>query len=212
MAAEGSDRRLMKLVKTRIVATLGPASESPEVLKQLVLEGVDVFRLNFAHGSHAWLTELVRKIRQVSAELDRPVGLLGDLSGPKIRLGELAGGETYCQEGALFRFIRGTESVSSTDLTCTYEPLIDDVRPGDRILLADGTVAMQVVDRDPAAGWVQCQVVQAGKIRSCRELPSALPASLTKIATTWNGPCSRTWTSSDSASCAAPMIFASCSS
>ncbi|MFM7830750.1 MAG: pyruvate kinase, partial [Planctomycetaceae bacterium] len=71
----------MKLVKTRIVATLGPTSESLDVLKQLVLEGVDVFRLNFAHGSHAWLAELVRKIRQVSAELDRPIGLLGDLSG-----------------------------------------------------------------------------------------------------------------------------------
>jgi len=166
MAAENSDRRLMKLVKTRIVATLGPASESLDVLKQLVLEGVDVFRLNFAHGSHAWLAELVRKIRQVSAELDRPIGLLGDLSGPKIRLGELAGGETWCQEGAMFRFIRGTESISSTDLTCTYEPLIDDVRPGDRILLADGTVAMQVVQKDAAAGWVECQVVQAGKIRS----------------------------------------------
>ncbi|MFM7920958.1 MAG: pyruvate kinase, partial [Planctomycetaceae bacterium] len=95
MATESSDRRLMKLVKTRIVATLGPASESLDVLKQLVLEGVDVFRLNFAHGSHAWLAELVRKIRQVSAELDRPIGLLGDLSGPKIRLGELPGGEIW---------------------------------------------------------------------------------------------------------------------
>ena len=166
MVAGPTDRRLMKLVKTRIVATLGPASESLEVLRQLVLEGVDVFRLNFAHGSHAWLAELVRKIRQVSAELDRPIGLLGDLSGPKIRLGELAGGETWCAEGALFRFIRGTESASSTDLTCTYEPLIDDVRAGDRILLADGTVAMQVVEKDVSAGWVQCQVVQAGRIRS----------------------------------------------
>jgi pyruvate kinase len=75
-----------KLVKTRIIATVGPASESIEVLRELVISGVDIFRLNFAHGEHAWLSELVRRIRQVSAELDCPIGILGDLSGPKIRL------------------------------------------------------------------------------------------------------------------------------
>ncbi len=166
MSSKDSASVTSKMAKTRIIATLGPASESLEILRSLVLEGVDVFRLNFAHGTHTWLSELVRKIRQISAELERPIGILGDLSGPKIRLGELAGGETLCAEGALFRFIRGTESHQSTDLTCTYEPLIDDVRPGDRILLADGTVAMQVVDKDATAGWVQCQVTQAGRIRS----------------------------------------------
>ena len=62
-----------KLVKTRIIATLGPASESIEMLRQLVIAGVDIFRLNFAHGSHAWLSELVHKIRQVSAELECPI-------------------------------------------------------------------------------------------------------------------------------------------
>ncbi len=155
-----------KLVKTRIIATVGPASESTEVLRDLVVSGVDIFRLNFAHGTHAWLSELVRKIRQVSAELDTPVGLLADLSGPKIRLGEIPGGDVQCNEGATFRFIRGLKSEVATDLTCTYEPLIDDVKPGDRILLADGTVGMIVVEKDSAAQWVNCLIIQSGKIRS----------------------------------------------
>lgn len=155
-----------KLVKTRIIATVGPASESTEMLRELVISGVDIFRLNFAHGSHTWLSELVRKIRQISAELECPVGILGDLSGPKIRLGEIVGGEVRCNDGAEFRFVRGTESDVATDLTCTYESLIDDVKPGDRILLADGTVGMVVLEKDSAAEWIRCLVMQAGKIRS----------------------------------------------
>lgn len=155
-----------KLVKTRIIATIGPASESIDMLRQLVIAGVDIFRLNFAHGSHAWLSELVRKIRQISAELECPIGILGDLSGPKIRLGEITGNEVLCNEGAEFRFVRGMHSTSPTDLTCTYEPLIDDVKPGDRILLADGTVGMVVLEKDPELQWVRCTVFQSGKIRS----------------------------------------------
>lgn len=168
MSGSGPLRSLVrqKLVKTRIIATIGPASESVDMLRQLVIAGVDIFRLNFAHGSHAWLSELVRKIRQVSAELDCPIGILGDLSGPKIRLGEVTGGEVICNEGAEFRFVRGMQSMSPTDLTCTYEPLIDDVKAGDRILLADGTVGMVVLEKDPQLQWVRCTVYQSGKIRS----------------------------------------------
>ncbi|MBL8818097.1 MAG: pyruvate kinase [Planctomyces sp.] len=155
-----------RLVKTRIIATVGPACESIDVLRQLVASGVDIFRLNFAHGQYEWLEERVRLIRQVASELGCPVGILGDLSGPKIRLGEISGGDVQCTEGAAFRFIRGTESNDPTDLTCTYEPLIDDVRIGDRILLADGTVAMVVFEKSPDAAWVRCTVTQAGKVRS----------------------------------------------
>jgi pyruvate kinase len=155
-----------KLVKTRIIATVGPACESVEMLRELVINGVDIFRLNFAHGEYSWLSDLVRRIRQLSAELDCPIGILGDLSGPKIRLGEIPGGEVYCNEGVSFRFIRGLTSDESTDLTCTYDSLIDDVKPGDRILLADGTVAMVVLEKDPGSAWIGCQVIQAGRIRS----------------------------------------------
>lgn len=155
-----------RIVKTRIIATVGPACESEAVLRELVASGVDIFRLNFAHGEHSWLEGQVQKIRRVSEELACPVAILGDLSGPKIRLGELPEGEIQCHEGALFRFVRGTESTECTDLTCTYEPLIDDVRPGDRILLADGTVAMSVVERAADLSNITCVVTQSGKIRS----------------------------------------------
>lgn len=155
-----------KIVKTKIVATLGPASESKEVLRELVSSGVDIFRLNFAHGKHEWLADKVRLIREISHELDCPVGILADLSGPKIRLGEISGGEVQCQEGATFRFIRGLTSTSPTDLTCTYEPLIDDVRIGDRILLADGMVSMVVLEKAADSTWVSCLVTQSGRIRS----------------------------------------------
>lgn len=155
-----------RLVKTRIIATVGPACESIDVLRQLVASGVDIFRLNFAHGQYEWLEERVRMIRQISVELGCPVGILGDLSGPKIRLGEIPGGDVMCQEGASFRFIRGTESTVPTDLTCTYESLIDDVKSGDRILLADGTVAMVVIEKSSDSSWIRCMVTQPGKIRS----------------------------------------------
>ena len=155
-----------KIVKTRIIATIGPASESEAVLRELVASGVDIFRLNFAHGEHSWLEGQLQKIRRISEELACPVGVLGDLSGPKIRLGEIVGGDVQCHEGAEFRFIRGTESTVPDDLTCTYEPLIDDVRTGDRILLADGTVAMTVLEKASDLSWIRCLVTQPGKIRS----------------------------------------------
>jgi len=134
------------------------------MLRSLILAGVDIFRLNFAHGTHDWLGNVVRSIRATSVELARPIGILGDLSGPKIRLQELPGGRTVCNEGAEFTFIRGREPVGENELACTYEAMIDDVHPGDRILLADGTVRMRVLDtsRDSA----RCLVEGAGVISS----------------------------------------------
>ena len=155
-----------RLVKTRIIATMGPSCEDAETIRQLILEGVDIFRLNFAHGSHKWLQEVVHRIRAVSEELKIPVGILGDLSGPKIRLGRIAGDELMCSEGRTIRFVRSRESDEPHDLTCTYEKLIDDVKPGDRILLADGTVGLLVTDKADDGLSVTCVVAEPGVIRS----------------------------------------------
>ena len=157
------------LVKTKIVATVGPACWSPEGLRSLVLAGVDVFRLNFAHGEHAKLAEVVAEVRRISADLDRPVALLGDLSGPKIRLGELPEGGLQCDLGETFRFAREENPDDERTLTCTYEPLLDDLQVGDRVLLADGTVAMRVTSVKEEQGIpsvVECSVEQPGLIRS----------------------------------------------
>ncbi|MBW3540240.1 MAG: pyruvate kinase, partial [Planctomycetes bacterium] len=155
------------LVKTKIVATVGPSCASPDKLRELIQAGVDLFRLNFAHGQHEWLAEVVRDIRNVSEELERPIGILGDLSGPKIRLGELPEEGVHCHVGEHFQFVSDAgDSDGKTKLTSTYEDLVDDLRPGDRVLLADGTVAMRVIGRHEHEGRVVCVVEQPGIIRS----------------------------------------------
>lgn len=154
------------LVKTKIVATVGPASASYEKLTELVLAGVDVFRLNFAHGSYDWFKQVVGWIRQVSIQLKQPLATLADLSGPKIRLGELPAEGLRCRQGAKMEFVRKAEPGRLDQLTCTYEQLIDDLRVDDRVLLADGSVSLRVVEAKPEEGRIICEVVQPGLIRS----------------------------------------------
>ncbi len=154
------------LVKTKIVATVGPASASLEKLTELVLAGVDVFRLNFAHGSYDWFKQVVSWIRLASTELNQPIAILADLAGPKIRLGELPPEGLRCRHGAKLEFVRTVEEGRLDQLTCTYESLVDDLRPGDRVLLADGSVSLRVIEQDAKAGRVVCEVVQPGLVRS----------------------------------------------
>jgi pyruvate kinase len=153
----------VEIVRTKIVATLGPASRSEEAIRGLVESGVDVFRLNMAHGSIAEHQESLDRIRRISEELARPIGALADLAGPKIRLGELPGGAVECVEGEMVRFVRGTVA-GPGEFTVTYEPLVDEVTVGDSIMLADGTISLVVEERNPQ--WVRCRVVQGGLIRS----------------------------------------------
>jgi pyruvate kinase len=154
------------LVKTKIVATLGPASAEPERMRALVEAGADVFRLNFAHGAYDWYARVVADLRALSQQLQRPIGILGDLSGPKIRLGQLPEAGFQCQLGERVEFVRSPSPDRTDQLTCSYERLIDDLQPGDRVLLADGTVALRVESSNPAAGRVVCLVEQPGLIRS----------------------------------------------
>src|SRR5690606_12723167 len=152
------------LIKTKIIATVGPASESPEVLRQLQIAGVDVFRLNFAHGEHDEMAEQVAAIRRIADELDRPVGILGDLGGPKIRLGPLPGDTQEIVPGTRYTFAREADPSDPTVLTTTYGGLVDDLSSGDRVLLADGTVALRVVENDE--NRASCVVEQPGILRS----------------------------------------------
>ncbi|MEX0728129.1 MAG: pyruvate kinase [Planctomycetaceae bacterium] len=154
------------LVKTKIVATVGPACWELAQLSALVHAGVDVFRLNCAHAEHDRLSDIVASIRQVSRELDRPIGILADLAGPKIRLGRLAGDQIDCVMGEQFEFIRGEESDRERGLTCTYSSLIDDVKQHDLLLLADGTVTMRVVEKPDDGDRLVCVVERPGIIRS----------------------------------------------
>lgn len=149
---------------TKIVATVGPACSTESQLAALARAGVDVFRINTAHGSLGEHAQTVQRIRHVSGLLKRPLAILVDLGGPKIRLGRLPGDAIECAEGAEFRFIRGVESNSPNDLVITYDRLIDELEVGNHVMLADGIVSMLIVEK--TADYARAEVVQAGIIRS----------------------------------------------
>jgi len=153
-------------VKTKIIATVGPACATYEKLQNLVRAGVDVFRLNFAHGTHEWMETIVGYIRRVSEESGRPIGILGDLSGPKIRLNELPGGMVDCVGGQIIEFVTQANPLEPMQLTCTYPSLVNDLRVGNRILLADGAVTLEVTEKPDSNDRVICRVVQPGIIRN----------------------------------------------
>jgi pyruvate kinase len=152
-------------VRTKIVATVGPASRSPEILRQLIEAGVDVFRLNFSHGTHDEHTATLRSIRRVSEEAGRVVAVLQDLCGPKIRLGPIAGDEVVCNLGERFMLVvQAADEHDPHQLTCSYPDLPNELKAGDEVLFADGTVAMRVVDT--GAGLAALEVTLPGKLRS----------------------------------------------
>jgi len=151
--------------RTKIVATVGPASRSPETLERLIQAGVNVFRLNFSHGTHEEHLGVIRAVRDIGARLHRPIALLQDLSGPKIRTGRVAGDGVPLVKGAPIAIttdtsVEGTSALIST----TYEPLPRDVKAGDQILLDDGNLELRVVG--VSGGRVDCQVVDGGMLRS----------------------------------------------
>jgi pyruvate kinase len=134
---------------TKIVATLGPASSSATVVAELVAAGVDVFRLNFSHGSHEEHADRIATIRAAAAEAGRHVAILQDLSGPKIRTGRLEGGRAIpLVEGQTLRIEAGDFVGGPGRVSTTYAPLVASVKRGDRLLLDDGHLELQVESSD----------------------------------------------------------------
>jgi pyruvate kinase len=150
--------------RTKIVATVGPACGSVEKLVELINAGASVFRINTAHGTQEERERKLADIRAASEETGQPAGVLVDLAGPKIRLGELFTDPTMCEVGQTFRFVPGTKSSAADELTSTYGPLIGELAVGDNVMLADGTVSMVVMAKEHAQ--VQCRVTGGGSIRS----------------------------------------------
>ncbi|HYO25097.1 MAG TPA: pyruvate kinase [Lacipirellulaceae bacterium] len=149
--------------RTKIVATVGPASSSPEMLAALARAGVDVFRLNMAHGDPAKGQVLLDRIRKVSSDEGRALAVLVDLAGPKIRLGEVADGGMLCELGATFFLVAG-EPQAPNEFNATYEPLLRELSAGDVAMFADGTVAMRVEEASPERA--RMVVTQQGWVRS----------------------------------------------
>lgn len=150
--------------RTKIVATIGPATSHPEVLRELIKAGATTLRLNFSHGTHEDHHRSIRLIRQTAFELDQPVGILQDLQGPKIRLGRFEHGSITLARGDRFTLtsaaVAGTQEISSV----TYEPLVDEVPAGATILLDDGRVEMEVETVDRTQRALHCRVVVGGPL------------------------------------------------
>jgi len=156
--------RLDKLARTKTVATVGPASADIEILTILIDEGVDVFRLNMAHGTRDEHQQAVDNIRAASQKLEWPVAILIDLAGPKIRLGQLHTDPIFLEPGVEVEFIRGDKSSEPRQLTCSYPSLVDELQAGDAIVLCDGLVRLVVSGNDGKS--VKCDVTDGGEIRS----------------------------------------------
>ncbi|MGZ3649603.1 MAG: pyruvate kinase [Bdellovibrionota bacterium] len=149
--------------RAKIVCTLGPASANPEMIRELMRRGLDVARLNCSHGSHEDLTRMVKLVRDASAELARPVAILLDLQGPKIRIGKFPGGPVVVNKGDRITITTDeTEPCTATRLSTTYKELAHDVKAGDRILLDDGNVELRAISSNDRE--VETEVVFGGKL------------------------------------------------
>jgi pyruvate kinase len=151
--------------RAKIVATLGPASTSPEVLEQLITHGMDVARLNFSHGRHQDHAQALERLRAACRHLGKPVAALQDLQGPKIRTGPLKAGR------AGVRLVAGTELTITTEgelagdehlLSTTYPHLAEDVKAGDRLLIDDGLLELRTLSTDGVR--LRAEVVEGGML------------------------------------------------
>ncbi len=150
--------------KTKIIATIGPASSSKTAIEKLIKAGANVFRLNFSYGDYSFHTSVIKRIRDLSKKLNTPIGILQDLQGPKIRVGRLKGGQViYLKKGNNIRIttrnILGTNSIIPT----TYKNLAKDVSKGSRVLLGDGLIELKVINI--INNDIVCKAISGGYIK-----------------------------------------------
>ena len=155
---------MIQIRRTKIVATLGPASESPKVIRTLIDAGIDAVRLNFSYGDHETHGRLIDAVREAAAAAGKDIAILQDLQGPKIRVGDLRGGSVRLRTGARVRLTSKPIEGTATRISTTYDHLAQDVSSGDRILLDDGAIEL-IVDK-VSRGEVHCEVVRGGTLVS----------------------------------------------
>jgi pyruvate kinase len=169
--------------KTKIIATLGPASDKEEIIEEMILSGVDVFRINFSHAEHEDVKKRIQSIRKISKKLNSNTSILADLQGPKLRIGKVEA-DTTVAPGDQIAFLNGDPFEGNKEkVFMNYENFSRDVKPGERILLDDGKLIFEVIATDKESR-VDAKVIQGGKLKSKKgvNLPNtkiSLPA-LTK--------------------------------
>jgi pyruvate kinase len=154
--------------KTKIICTLGPATESADVLHAMIEAGANIFRLNMSHASHDWVRKIVPRIRAIAKELDVVVGILMDTQGPAIRTGDLPT-KLDLKVGDVFEFtVRGSVSEETYSVGVNYDGLIDDISVGDTVLVDNGNIHMKVLNKD--GNRIHCEVLTAGVMGSRRHI------------------------------------------
>ena len=153
----------MEFRHSKIVCTIGPASKTPRIIERLIQAGMDVARLNFSHGTHEDHAKNIAAIRAAAAKFGKPIAILADLQGPKIRTGALAGGAPVMLRAGQ-KFVITTAKIlgDSTRVNTTFLPLPQEVHRGDRILLSDGLIELRV--EQVSGKEVACHVVNGGAL------------------------------------------------
>ncbi|MFD1676657.1 pyruvate kinase [Alicyclobacillus fodiniaquatilis] len=150
--------------KTKIVATIGPASESVEMLTRLIEAGLDVARLNFSHGTYDEHAERIRRIREASAKVGKHVGIMLDIKGPKIRTGKIQNGQVELEDGAEITLTIDPVEVGTAErVWISYEGLVEDVYPGAPIRIDDGLIGLEVID--VKGHDIRCKVTNGGTLK-----------------------------------------------
>ncbi len=151
--------------RSKIIATVGPASQSPEVLRQMIEAGMDVTRLNFSHGDHAQKEQVIQSVRSLGDEVGQPLALLQDLQGPKLRTGIIPGGQKVAVEKK-DKLTLTTEAplADGSEIPVTYALLAKEVKPGDTILIDDGSIELKVKNSDGVR--ISTEVIIGGDIGS----------------------------------------------
>src|SRR5450432_2729109 len=154
--------------KTKIICTLGPATSKTETLQQMMRAGADVFRLNMSHAQHAWVGEIVPRIRKIAAAIPRPVGILLDTQGPAIRTGELKT-DLRLKPGDILEFtVRGAKSEEKYSVDVNYAGLINDISVGDTVLVDSGVMRLLVLAKK--RNRIRCKVLTPGTLGSRRHI------------------------------------------
>lgn len=163
MDARTDTRTAITPIRTKIVATIGPASERPPVLDDLLAAGVDVVRLNLSHGTLASHVERLHAVRDAAERAGRVVAVLADLPGPKVRSGDFPDGGAQLHGGATTELVPGEGESTAGRITVDYPSLLDDLRAGDRVVLGDGAITLEVAE--VTAQSARCVVQTGGRVQ-----------------------------------------------
>ena len=154
--------------KTKIICTLGPATEQAETVGQMIAEGADIFRLNMSHATHKWVREIVPRVREIARQRGRAVAILLDTQGPAIRTGEVDS-KVPLRVGDVLEFtVRGAKPKETNSVSVNYDAFIDDVSVGDKVLVDNGVIQLRVLGK--GEDRVRCKVLTAGTLSSRRHI------------------------------------------